>query len=89
MKIKAKLLGIVALSVALVGCSVTSPVRDSGTHYMRDAIQPYVDKGWCPGAISVLYKDGVQETACIGYADVAAKRMFEQLSDLDRGDGAR
>ena len=23
------------------------------------------------------------------YADVAAKRMFEQLSDLDKGDGAR
>lgn len=24
-----------------------------------------------------------------GYEDVASKRMFEQLSDLDRGDGAR
>jgi 7-cyano-7-deazaguanine reductase len=24
-----------------------------------------------------------------GYGDIAARRMFEQLSDLDRGDGAR
>ena len=58
-------------------CSETKAPVDSGTHFVRDAVQPYVDKGWCPGAISVLYKDGVQETACIGYADVAAKRPIK------------
>ena len=31
--------------------------------------RPYVDSGQLAGAISVFYKDGVQETCCIGYAD--------------------
>ena len=35
---------------------------------------PYIESGQLPGAISVLYKDGVQETCCIGYADVEKKR---------------
>jgi len=53
------------------GCS-----QDEGskTTYARDVLQPYVDSGQLPGAINVFYKDGVQETCCIGYADVAAKR---------------
>lgn len=47
---------------------------DSGTTFAKDALQKYVDSGELPGAINVFYKDGVQETCCIGYADVAAKR---------------
>ena len=46
--------------------------RDTKTTYAQEALQPYVDKGQLSGAISVFYKDGVQETCCIGYADVAA-----------------
>ena len=70
-----KILAAAVVFTAIAGCfSDSSPVPESGTHFVRDAVQPYVDKGWCPGAISVLYKDGVQETECIGYADVAKKR---------------
>ena len=47
---------------------------DSGTHFMKDALTPFVEDGRLPGAISVLYKDGTQETLCIGYADVENKR---------------
>jgi methyl acetate hydrolase len=37
-------------------------------------LQPYVESGQLSGAISVFYKDGVQETCAIGYADVSEKR---------------
>ena len=52
-------------------------VKDSKTSYAREALQPYVDAGQLAGAISVFYKDGVQETCCVGYADVAAKRRIK------------
>ena len=74
MNAKMKLVVAAAIAAALAGCSTVSSDkaaapswRDSGTHYVRDAVQPYVDKGWCPGAISILYKDGVAEAECIGY----------------------
>ena len=51
--------------------------KDSKTAYAREALQPYVDNGQLPGAISVFYKDGVQETCCVGYADVARKRRIK------------
>ena len=52
----------------------TSNSVDSGTTYALEALQPWVDSGQLSGAISVFYKDGVQEVCCAGYADVAAKR---------------
>ena len=61
-------------------------VKDSGTTFAADAVKPYIDSGECPGAISVFYKNGVQETACLGFADVAKKtpmsldRTFMQCS---------
>jgi len=66
------------LAAAVTGCCTTpaSGPKDSGTTFARDALQPYVDSGELPGAINVFYKDGVQETACVGYADVAAKRKI-------------
>ncbi len=54
-----------------------SQVRDSKTSYAKEALQPYVDKGELAGAISVFYKDGVQETSCVGYADVSQKRAID------------
>jgi len=63
----------VAAAFCLAACS-ESPVQDSKTTFAQEALQPYIDSGELPGAISVFYKDGVQETCCIGYADVAAKR---------------
>ena len=52
-------------------------VIESKTHFAKDVLKPYVESGQLPGAISVFYKDGVQETCCIGYADVESKRMIE------------
>lgn len=49
-------------------------VRESGTTFAQEALQPFVDSGQLPGAISVLYNNGVQETCCIGYADPRTKR---------------
>ena len=51
--------------------------KDSKTTYAKDVLQPYVDNGQLAGAISVFYKDGIQETCCIGYADVAKKRRIK------------
>ncbi len=48
--------------------------KDSGTHFAEEALKPFVEDGRLPGAISIFYRDGVQETCCIGYADVAAQR---------------
>lgn len=68
------------MAVALflcVACSQsrdTVVVRDSGTTFAQDALQQYVDSGRLPGAISVLYNNGIQETCCIGYADPRTKR---------------
>ena len=50
--------------------------KDSKTTFAKDALQAYVDSGQLPGAISVFYKDGIQETCCIGYADAAKKRRI-------------
>ena len=60
---------------ALCGMALPSQAgpKDSKTSYAREVLQPYVDNGQLAGAISVFYMDGVQETCCIGYADVAAK----------------
>ena len=56
--------------------SAQKKVVDSKTSYAAEALQPYVANGQLPGARSVFYKDGVQETCCIGYADVASRRKI-------------
>lgn len=52
-------------------------VTDSKTNFAREALQPYIESGELPGAISVFYNNGVQETCCIGYADVEKKRPIK------------
>ena len=71
---KAFLILLVAVLLPLSSVSAREKVKDSGTNYVREALQKVVDEGILPGAISVLYSDGVQETCCLGYADVEAKR---------------
>ena len=75
-----RILHSLVLLLALVAMSVPGGAQkkaiDSKTHYAREVLQPYVDSGQLPGAISIFYKDGVQETCCIGYADVAAGRRI-------------
>lgn len=68
------------MAVALFLCVACSQIRntvavlDSGTTFAQEALQQYVDSGRLPGAISVLYNNGIQETCCIGYADPRTKR---------------
>ena len=67
---------VAVLSIGLQA-SAQKKVKDSKTTYAREVLQPYVDNGQLSGAISVFYKDGVQEVCCVGYADVAAKRPIK------------
>ena len=75
-----KLIFTLALSALVAGCLTcandTSCAKDSGTTFAADALKPYVESGELPGAICVFYDNGVQETTCAGYADVAAKRKI-------------
>ena len=43
---------------------------------MQAALQPFVDSGELPGAISVLCDGDRRDVVCVGYADVAAKRAI-------------
>ena len=75
-----KLIATLSLAALVAGCFTcakdSSCVKDSGTTFAADALKPFVESGELPGAISVFYDNGVQETACVGYADVAAKRKI-------------
>ena len=70
---------IVFLLVAVIclAASGKGNVVESKTSFAREALQPYVDRGELPGAISVFFKDGLQETCCVGYADVEKKRPID------------
>ena len=61
-------------AVLIAGCASTEVLDNSGTDYAAKVLMPYFEKGELPGAINVFYNNGVQEVACIGYADVAKKR---------------
>ena len=69
---KKLMIGLMGAAV-LAGCCSCNWV-ESDTTFAQEVLAPYVKSGELPGAINVFYKDGVQETCCIGYADVAAKR---------------
>ena len=74
-------LALVAVFALLSNSAIAkTKVTEAKTSYAKDALQEYVKNGQLPGAISVLYKDGVQETCCIGYADVASKRPITMNS---------
>ena len=61
---------VAALVVSFVlGCRSERLPLESGTAFARDALQKFIDSGEVAGVISVLCRDGVQETACLGYAD--------------------
>ncbi|MBP5531988.1 MAG: serine hydrolase, partial [Lentisphaeria bacterium] len=84
---RSKIWAVLTLTALTIGAAVcVETVRDSGTGFAAEAVKPYIESGECPGAISVFYKNGVQETACLGYADAARKipmsldRTFMQCS---------
>ena len=67
------IVGLVGAAL-FAGCCSCECAKESGTTFAQDALKKYVDSGELPGAINVFYKDGVQETCCLGYADADAKR---------------
>ena len=71
---------IFAVLVLTMAFAMTSQARkkvvESKTGYARDVLQPYVESGQLPGVISIFYNDGIQETCCMGYADVKAGRRI-------------
>jgi len=69
-----KLMFTAVAAVLFAGCQTGNCPKDSGTTFAYDALKPYVESGELPGAVNVFYKDGVQETCCIGWADRDAKR---------------
>ena len=74
-------LALAAIFVVLSNSAIAQKkVTEAKNSYAKEALQEYVESGQLPGAISVLYKDGVQETCCIGYADVATKRPITMNS---------
>ena len=64
----------------------SAPAEEIASPFAADALRPYIESGELPGAISVFYKEGMQETACVGWADVDKKipmsldRTFMQCS---------
>ena len=76
MNMKKICLLLFASCIMVLTVDAQSQVRDSKTSYAKETLQPYVDKGELAGAISVFYKNGVQETSCVGYADVSQKRTI-------------
>ena len=74
---KGRVILLLAACCMVLTAGAQSRTKDSKTHYAREALQPFVDSGQLAGAISIFYKDGVQETCCIGYADVEKKRPIK------------
>ncbi len=67
---------MVLTAIVSFDSSAQKKVKESTTNYAQEVLQPYVDSGQLPGAISIFYNDGVQETCCIGYADVKEGRRI-------------
>ena len=60
--------------------------REPGSSFSREAFQKHLDSGEIPGVITVFHKNGLEETACLGYANVEERRsmsldgVFQQCS---------
>ncbi|MBR6586008.1 MAG: beta-lactamase family protein [Kiritimatiellae bacterium] len=68
---------VVAALISFMPCLA----RESGTTFVKEALEPYLKTGELPGAISIFDNNGVRETAIVGYADVASRRpmTFDSL----------
>ena len=65
--------------LAIAGLAFTScdnAGNQSTKGFVEAALMPYVESGQLAGAISVLYDNGVEEVACVGYSDLAAGRKI-------------
>ena len=79
MKMK-MLLMLAAAGMSFSGFAAPGAVKASKTTFAADALKPYVEAGALPGAISVLSKGNVQETACVGWADKDKKQPVTMTS---------
>ena len=66
-----KKLTFAIICAAFAACGAANGPVDSKTTFAKDAMSPFFKSGELTGAISVFYKDGVQETACLGSAILA------------------
>ena len=66
---------VLAVIAAVVSgcCCCAETVKDSKTDFAAKAVGKYLKSGELPGIISVFYQNGVQETACLGWANVEKK----------------
>lgn len=69
-----RVLFAVIVSVLVSGCHTGPCAKDARTTFAKESLQEYIDSGELPGAISVFYDNGIQETCCLGFADVEDKR---------------
>ena len=78
---KMKLMSVLSAAGMAVACwAAPEAVKASKTAFAAEALKPYVDSGALPGAISVLSKGNVQETACVGWADKEKTRPMSMTS---------
>lgn len=61
---------LITLAICAAAALLAAPAKESKTNFAAQALEPMVKSGEYSGMISILYHNGVQETACIGYADV-------------------
>ena len=79
-----RFLSVLLILITAFGLNMSAQKKivDSKTSYAADVLQPYVDNGQLPGAISVFYKDGVQRATgpqpWKEEIDKAAEKFFSQ-----------
>lgn len=61
---------IAALALLFAGCASNCNTKPSGTTYAADELKAMVDSGEISGAITVFYRNGLQEVNCSGWANV-------------------
>lgn len=64
---------IILLLLAAVAFE-SAGIMESGTSFAEEEFKPFIDSGELPGIIAVFQKGNIQETACLGWADVEKKR---------------
>jgi len=60
--------------LCVTGCLSADNFVDSKASFAHEAFAPYVERGELPGIISVFCDGDRQETSCVGYADLEARR---------------
>ncbi len=62
------------MKLAIIASIVLAGVSCAWANMTEEALAPFVESGELPGAVSIFEKPGAEEIACVGWADVDAKR---------------